>query len=285
MTADTPHNAPEQVSRAALAAALAPLTEPPTGRSAEDRTSHPTVDELIAYQARDLSADDAESIREHLERCSRCLETLLDLDSFVHAPERALPSVADFETESAWRDQRGRLVDSRSGPRGWARAGLAAAGLLLVGLAAWSAAQRSTVLELRRQVASLSAPQPNSAIIDLVPHARQRNAGSAITRAIGAERAEYVVLVLSLPDPPPIDRVWAKIVAPDGTSLWRGPLDLSDAGTVRLGLWRRFLPAGESTIHLDSVADENDEAGGSRLASFSLRLPPGGDTTSPPGPG
>jgi Putative zinc-finger len=69
----------------ALRASLARLVTEERRRQGAERHAQPEA--LVAYHAGELSADDADALQDHLAVCPHCAHLLLDLDSFLAAPE------------------------------------------------------------------------------------------------------------------------------------------------------------------------------------------------------
>jgi hypothetical protein len=72
--------------------------------------SHPAPDELVAYRAGDLTAEEDDRIQEHLTHCRDCARLLLDLAEFEQMP---LPPVevgpVDARAEASWQRLQARL--------------------------------------------------------------------------------------------------------------------------------------------------------------------------------
>ncbi len=75
---------------------------------------HPPVEDLVAYQAGELPADQEERLRDHLALCPECAHLLLDLRDF---PDISLPEGArrpsEAEVEAAWEALQPRLGEPR----------------------------------------------------------------------------------------------------------------------------------------------------------------------------
>jgi Putative zinc-finger len=91
---------------------------------AAELSSHPDVDELVSYHARELSDAQAEALREHLASCRACGDLVLELDRMERAGQ------GHWATFAAWikrvlqglRPQRDPLAsggEGRSGAVGW----------------------------------------------------------------------------------------------------------------------------------------------------------------------
>jgi hypothetical protein len=124
--------------------------------------NHPMPDELVDYQADDVSAEERERIQEHLALCPPCAQAVLDVEAF---PEVQL---SDRKVAAAWARFGGRR---RSAMWPWS---LAAALLLAVlGLT-------FELVLLRREAA---APRAGLQIVDLLP------AGEDVQRSGGEREA------------------------------------------------------------------------------------------------
>jgi hypothetical protein len=78
-------------------------------RSGED---HPAPEDLVAYRAGDLTAEEDDRIQEHLTQCRDCARLLLDLAEFeqLTPPPDELGPV-DARAEASWQRLRSRLRD------------------------------------------------------------------------------------------------------------------------------------------------------------------------------
>ncbi len=78
---------------------------------------HPPVEDLVAYQAGELPAEQEERLRDHLALCSECAHLLLDLRDFpdISLPEGARPP-SEAEVEAAWKALQPRLAEPRPVP-------------------------------------------------------------------------------------------------------------------------------------------------------------------------
>jgi len=77
---------------------------------------HPTLQELVAYRAGELSAEADDRIQEHLTQCRDCAQLLLDLaefEQFPPPPEEMAP--VDARTEASWQRLRPRLGEREEG--------------------------------------------------------------------------------------------------------------------------------------------------------------------------
>jgi Putative zinc-finger len=71
---------------------------------------HPTLQELVAYRAGELSPEGDDRIQEHLTQCRDCAQLLLDLaefEQYPQPPEEMGP--VDARTEASWQRLRARL--------------------------------------------------------------------------------------------------------------------------------------------------------------------------------
>ena len=239
---------------------------PPKGGSNIGGPEHLDAEELIRYQAGEGSEAERERIQAHLTVCASCLEALLDLQVFVDAPRKA-PTEADLETVSAWRSWKARRKGDRIRPLQALAAGLV---LAVLGVGSWAWHQRGIAEELRKQVADLSRPQPNAPIVDLLPDSALRSSAARPPGRIPAGPG-WVMLVMSLPQQPEVRALEAEIVDSGGSVVWKGSLEPSPHGTLRLGLPRETLAEGAYQIHL--YRGERGERGERlRIESYALRV-------------
>jgi hypothetical protein len=222
-------------------------------------TEHPMPDELVDYQAGDLTLEEQERIQDHLAVCPACAQALLDVE--------ALPQVelSEQAVGAAW-----QRFQARSGAgRGLSLArtvwpwSLAAA--LLVAVLGLSV----EVARLQREVGRSAGPQAGAQLVELMPIGEdvQRSAGESTVQA--PDWVERWILVLYLRDEPVLPAYEPRITAADGHEVWRGAeMRPSSDGTLLLEVPRRFLPAGEYRIGLYGTG----EHGRSLVAEYSLRL-------------
>ncbi len=239
------------LDRVALDRALAELFAEQA--AADGAEGHGDPEEIAAYLAGELGEEEAERLRRHLGGCRECTALVLDLETLA-ADEPAADGVADFELAAAWRtfEERraaappaaGRPATAPTARRqaGWLQAAAAVLLLSTVGLSTW-------VVRLRHE---LAAPQPNVPILYLGAATR---AEGGVGRLEADPNQDFFVLMLAPP------REFAdyevEILDPGGRQVWRGAgLVASDFGTVRLGLSRRRLPAGEVRVRLYGIAGE-----------------------------
>jgi anti-sigma factor RsiW len=78
-------------------------------RSERDTRSHPVPEELVAYQAGDLSPDEDQEVQEHLILCPDCPDLLLALQDFSEPPQDST-SISDAGVAAAWRRFRKHLL-------------------------------------------------------------------------------------------------------------------------------------------------------------------------------
>lgn len=258
-------------SRDEIAAALRASTEP-------GLESHLEIDEIFAYHSGSLDAERFERAQSHLLVCRRCLDDLLDLETFVglgaeHDESAEQPTdlaPGDFEVASAWQSLRSRLARPRSSSRFVLP--LAASLLVAVLGLAWALLQQAdadaTVEALREEVARLETPQPDARIIDLAPASGTRGEGADAPRGLPATSG-FATLVLRVPEPVAGGDSYAvEIVDADGRQVWAGALRMEELGLLSLALPGSFLAPGEYRL-LVSV----DLAGDRRfLESYPLRV-------------
>ena len=78
---------------------------------------HPTPEQLVAFRAAELSAEDAERIEAHLALCPECEQLLQDLVRFDEfEPAEASAALADREAQAAWQKLRPKLPVSNVKP-------------------------------------------------------------------------------------------------------------------------------------------------------------------------
>jgi hypothetical protein len=230
---------------------------------------HPSAEELVAYHGGRLSEDEGLRLQGHLVACPDCLAALLELDSFVQPAGDVPAGVPDLIVAAAWRALKPRLAGAGLSRRAFQAlaAGLAVTAL---GLGLWSVAQRQTLAGLRREVASLSRPQPTAAIVDLFPAGATRGEPASSTAVELPAEAAYLTLILNLPPSREHAAYGAEISDREGRALWSGGgLARGRFGTVRLGLPGRFLAPGEYRLQLFGLDGEARHP----IESYAIRVP------------
>lgn len=192
--------------------------------------NHPSPDELVAYRAGDLTAEEDDRIQEHLTWCRDCARLLLDLAEFEQMPlppEEVGP--VDARAEASWQRLQARLgkedqpkarepeMDAEAVPPVrelrqrpavvpvWRRPAIpwllaAGLGLCVVGLGL-------RIGTLQSEVDQLSAPQLNVSFEDLFADGTTRSAGpeevpvlhggGVLVVTPPAESAEYEIEVVA----------------------------------------------------------------------------------------
>ena len=228
------------------------------GRSVgADDSRHPESAELVAYRSGTLPEAAARGVGDHVFACAQCREDLLDLDSFLAAGAKRRERVRDFEAAVSWRSFRAGLDRRRPALSSLLAAALALAAL---GLGIWALQQRGLAEGLRERVSALVAPQPNAPIVDLFPRSSARGSAAGEEAVALPSGADFLTLVLNLPESPGFEAYEAELLDASGRVLWQGELRLSPFGTFRLGIWRSALAAGEHEVRL-----YGKEAAGRRL--------------------
>lgn len=260
---------PETLRRE-LAAALRDEETPRDGH-------HPDPGELIAYSCGELSEDAEAEVAEHLTRCRACLDLVLDLDGFLEHERAAVPAPdeigpVDLRTARAWRELQTRLDESAppshrvTGGQRFriALVAVAASLLLAAGFAVWAIVQQRNVDSLRQENARLDMPQPDAPIVDLFPSTSVRSTYEAESPQI-PEGPGYVILILNLPGDVDHERFEAELLDMRGEALWTGGLEISEFGTLRLGLPRHWLGDGDRQLRVFGVGTDRQ-----LLATFDL---------------
>lgn len=234
------------------------------------RGEHPPGEELCAYGEGTLDGARRARLQEHLTTCAECADLVADQAVFP-----ALPGGDDepgeFEIAAAWRDFRNRLAAEGVAPAArtaagrrspfWQRAAAAwaVAATLLVAclvLGGWN-------LQLGERIATLTAPQPNVPLADLMPADQRSDQEQEVVQV--DPRGEFYVLI-AYPSSPAGYRHddgfshyrW-HIVDADGRDLLSGGgLERQSLGEVTLRLHRDSLPPGEYRLSLTGVTGDGE---------------------------
>jgi hypothetical protein len=241
------------------------------------RTPHVLPEDLLAYQEGQLSEEESEAIRDHLEVCPECAGLVLDLARFPEIEPAA--AAAGLSEEQRWEALRARLEEEGDlGPaspqgretplqRSRPLSGLLAAGLAAacLGLALW-------VLVLQQRLAELSRPAGRIAVSSLVPRETgAERAPEGIEPTAVPAWADRVLLILNLFEPRSYSAYQVEIFdAPDGGEKVWSSRDLHRAadGSFAFEVPRAFLPAGSYRIELSGLAGSRIDP----LAVYNLLL-------------
>jgi hypothetical protein len=270
--------------KAELQAALAEFL----AEARRDLAPHPTPEELLAYGAGELPAAEEAKVQDHLVLCPHCRELLLDhgrLGDPEFGREHDVPPAAK---EAAWQALWARLGAGeapRAAPR--RRPGLHLT-LPLARLARFFASPRPAYAlaasllvavaglsfrwwQLERSVASLSRPQLNAPVVDLLPASPLRGEQGEETVVELPASSRFFALILSPKGAPAYAGYRAEIVAPGGRVVWsEGGLEKNRHGTFTLILARRFLGAGEHRLRLYGRQGESERL----IGEFRVRIVP-----------
>lgn len=233
--------------------------------------SHPSPDELVAYRAGDLTAEEDDRIQEHLTHCRDCARLLLDLAEFEQMPlPPAEVGPVDARAEASWQRLQARLGEEdrpkakepemdaedvppvrelRSRPAVvpvWRRPAIP--WLLAAGLGLCAIGLGLRVGSLRSQVGELSAPRLNVSFEDLY--------AAGTTR--GIEPEEVTVLqgggVLFVTPPSESPEYEIEVAPAAGGALVIEPLrDAARDGVLTLEIPRSYLREGRYTVRLYGI--------------------------------
>jgi hypothetical protein len=231
---------------------------------------HPEAATLAAYHARELRADAADEIAEHLAACSHCASLVLDLDDLM-SPAQPRAPLADPQPESERRELRGgdwsegnpaysallrRGPGLRTAPR-WMLGTIAALLVLSLGLG-------FAVVQQAKELAATHGPQVASRVATLRPE------GS--TRGVGDELSEVRLpstLILPLPGSAAGQEVEVELRDAAGARRWSGRTRPEpELVNVQLLLPAGSLAVGSYVIEVRAVGGETAEP----LARFALRV-------------
>ncbi len=235
--------------------------------------AHPIADTLLAYLEGTLEGAEAERIADHLVACRECGRAAIDLGDFASGETE---EVAEFATVAAWRAFKEHLPEqdasarSRPSPNSrstlhWPSRALAASLVVAcLGLLLWGGALRRSLGRAEATVVELEAAQLEVPILYLEGAVRDQAAAVAeIARRAGPGR---FLIVLTPPPGASFRGLAVEVVDSVGRPLWSASdLDLSEYGTLRIGLSRAQLPAGDFLLLLR-------DRSGDLLAEYPLRL-------------
>jgi hypothetical protein len=224
---------------------------------------HPDLEVLADYLAGRLDGQAEDRLRDHFVACRSCTTTLLDLETLAAPTPIPEGDVVDLERVAAWRELGSRVTPFDRPPRTLvarlAPALAAALAVVAIGLAGW-------VASLRQTIGALTAAQANPPILYLEGAARSRG---EVDETFALEPAPgFVVLVVTPPQERLFDRYTIELSAAGRTLSTTSGLELSDHGTLRLGLSRERLAPGDYELRVLGV----DGKEGTLLEVLPLRL-------------
>jgi Putative zinc-finger len=233
---------------------IEPVLRSLAAKARRDLDDHPTPEELVAYRAGELTAEDEERIRDHLALCRDCSQLLLDLKQFEEGSPEDAGDLSDVQVEAAWRRLRPRLEERKvlTSRRWFASPRIAyglAAGLFLctVGLSVWG-------FSLQRKIEHLSEPQVNVRYVDLyTPDEAKRGAGSQdIDNIVPSGGSRFLLLIHAWNIPAlPEYRVVIRRTGTRGEALLRkNGLTRDEEGILSLELHRQRVPPGRYDLEL-----------------------------------
>lgn len=259
------------------------------GKARRELRDHPAPERLAAYRAGELSAEEAEGVRDHLALCPECAQLLLDLVAFEeHEPAEEPAGLASGDVEAAWQRLRPKL--EREGPSppvaaperfrpaekpdpayaavDWRRRlrnayALAAALFLgVVGLAVWGVSQK-------RQLEQMAAPQLGRIAHHSLDEDQIRSGGEEEADLRFSQR-DKVAISLDAPPAAYYHQYEAEILDAAGKSRFK---DRTSEDRVDLHFFGSFFEPGTYTIRLYGIQ------GGGRVPLGEIRfeiVPPGG---------
>jgi hypothetical protein len=222
-------------------------------RKGQPADAHPTVEEIIAYHAGELTAERHQALQQHLLLCRDCPDLILALDGFAKLPEGEVEA-APAGMDSAWEAVRHQLATEGwfAGGRGkvvrpWRtllppRTLLAAAALVVVASLGFFLLRNDRPLHIVEQ------PPPGSPQWELAPAVR----GGEPVRTIGNPgSAGGFTLAVSPEGRWSSPEYQVELLGPEGRRLWNDPWRPRSPSTpFYLEVPRGSLPAGEYLLRL-----------------------------------
>jgi len=233
---------------------------------------HPPPEQIVAYQERRISPQEADEVRAHLAVCPDCTAQLLELAALFDPEDDPGSEISRADLDSAWQRQRlfpeaapvvplSRRPAAQPSRQAWmapALLGLAAALLAVVALVQW------------QTIARLRQPQVNPPLVNLAPVGSVRQeAGPVPELRLPADADARVWVILN-----PVAELNAssydmEVVAPDGLTVFRlEDLQSSEAANFRLEIPASVLQEGEHRILLTGKKAGRRQA----LGEFKLRV-------------
>jgi putative zinc finger protein len=243
----------------------------------QDLEPHPSPDELVAYGAGELSADEEARIQNHLALCPHCLELLLDFERWSDPEPESEQSIPAGEKAAAWQALQARLATDEAPRR---RPGLRfasprpayalAAGLLVavVGLSL-------RVVHLERGMADLSDPQVNAPVVDLLPASPLRGEPGKGAEVKLEPASRFFALILNPKGSPDYAGYRVEILDAGGRVVWsEDGLEKNPHGSFTLILSQRFLGPGAYRLRLYGLEDGAGPRAARLIEEFPVRIVP-----------
>jgi anti-sigma factor RsiW len=231
--------------------------------------NHPAPEELVAYRAGDLTAEEDDHIQEHLTQCRDCARLLLDLAEFeqLTTPPEELGPV-DARAEASWQRLRSRLredeeptmeppiLQHRPRPRVplWRRPALPWA--LAAGLTLCVAGLGWRTGSLERQLAEVTRPQAVRVVTLVSEEDITRGAGDEAPVRAG-EGVAYNLLLPSDPEAPTYPLYAVKIVPATGEAPIPVGRQPADEGSLKVVL-RAAPDPGDYIFEISGIARERE---------------------------
>lgn len=238
-------------------------------------SAHPSPNELLAYQRREISSSLREAVQEHLALCHSCTQLILDLERSAKPGLHGHPPLAPERVATAWEELYNKIEAAASPPPQAKRSlplrfavGLAALWVAsIIGLGFW-------VFELRRTVDELREPRIDVAVSDLIPASasptRSERSPTVVTWPASSGR---LLLLLNLADFREMPDYLLEIEDEAGRIVWsRRGLQRTPDGHFTLELSRGDLLPGTYYLSLFGLAPRNPEAEPTLLVEYSVDL-------------
>jgi len=261
MTTKDPSHPDESSVDELLAEALA------AGR--RELKSHPSPDELLAFERRILGAGDQDRIEEHLAVCPTCTQAVLDLAAFPDLDETAeapvLPRAVERTLAADWRRMKRRLEGERSGRRWRTDVWLASSRLAwgMAGLFFLVSVSLAAILLLERP-----KPRVDIAFATLSPEGNSAERGEPELVPL-APWADGLYLLLSLGDLQEFPAYRLSLLDAGSRPRWTTrEVHRSQDGTFRVEIPRSYLEDGGYLLELFGT----DSRGDTPLATYRFEV-------------
>jgi len=258
------------------------IDETASATGSEPLARHPSLETLAAYQVGRLSKEEEEAFERHLIDCDECV----GMPVFDEPePLQEDSNVVDFEKERNWQVVRAEIraknaearateaedvlksfraeCESAKSERGrerraWRNA-IAATLLCAITLGTVAARNHARVHALDAEIASLLAPQVNGAVLAVLPVRSRGNASppeAGSPQKVIADSEHFTMILPAHGNPGDLYRV--SIEDAKGNEIWSADEFTSENAVTKLGLSRRFLPAGRYKIRVSPKSDAHD---------------------------
>ena len=225
---------------------------------------HPSLNTLAAYGEGTLSAEETESLQDHLALCPGCTETLLEFTAFLQNAEEGSASISDKEVRAEWHRFTAKVRDRnrdpsippqvakpRIGRNRFAYILAAALFISAIGLSVW-------VALLTEKLNKQTRPRFSNMLLDLTPgNIEMVRRGELVEQRIHfSQGSQDVLLLLNRADPWPEGECRVTLSDDSGKTVWRREFHNTPSDSMfSLLIPKHYLHAGQYQIRVEELQD------------------------------